>query len=191
MKKHLAIVSTIGAGKSTAGKYLESRGFAYFKLSQILSDEASKRGLDPKDRSVLRSIGNELRSKYGPAFLAKMAIRKLTESNIEKFCFESIRNPAELHEFKRVFGDDLLILRVDASIESRYKRVLNRCEKNEKISFDDFKRSDELDLGKDSDKNGQQNQKCLDMAEVTVNNDSTLDEFYSKLNEIFNKYFTQ
>lgn len=190
MKKHIAIVSTIGAGKTTASKYFQSKGFIYYRLSKALYDEIGRRGMDPQNRIVLQDVADEMRKELGAAVLAIKGIEYFSKYPGESYVIDSIRNHNELIELKKKYGDNLLILAIDAPIELRYKRVVSRPEYNDKeYTFEDFKKINKRDLGVGNKENEQNNQKCLDMAEVFIHNDGSLEEFYVKLDEVYRKYF--
>ena len=69
------------AGKGEVAEYLKKKGFSYFSLSDILRDEAKKRNLEPT-RENLIPLGNELREKFGPNFLAKKASENIKQNNM-------------------------------------------------------------------------------------------------------------
>ena len=54
------------AGKGEVAKFLETRGFHYFSLSDVLREELKRRRLAPT-RDHLTRVGNELREHYGPS----------------------------------------------------------------------------------------------------------------------------
>ena len=81
------------AGKGEAALYIKSKGFVYHSLSDILREEAKKSGIEASRENLIR-LGNELRRKNGPAFLAIRAIKGLR--NTENHIVDSIRNPAEI-----------------------------------------------------------------------------------------------
>ncbi len=191
MKKHIAIVATIGAGKTTAAKYFESKGFVYYRLSQAIYFEIERIGKDFKDRNLLRLVGDGLRAKYGPGVLAKKAIEYFKKFPGKNYVIDSIRNHHEILELKREFGDALLIISIDAPLKLRYKRVIERDEYNEKYTYQEFVKLNRIDLGVGNTENGQNNQKCIDMSELRIVNDGSLEEFYKKLDLVYEKYFTK
>ena len=58
------------AGKGELAKHIQSKEFVYFSLSDVLREEATRRGLD-HSRGTLINVGNELRKKFGNGILAK------------------------------------------------------------------------------------------------------------------------
>src|SRR5438094_8168028 len=86
------------SGKGEVAKFLQTRGFHYFSLSDVLREELKRRHLTPT-RDHLTRVGNELREKYGPSILAERIMKKLAES--QNYVVDSFRNPAEVEAFRQ------------------------------------------------------------------------------------------
>ncbi len=191
MKKHIAIVSTIGAGKTTAAKYFTQKGFTYYRLSIAIYNEIEKRGLDYKNRTLLQDVGDEMRRKEGLSILAKIAIKEFNKNPSKQYVIDSIRNHFEINELKNKFKNQLLIIAIDAPIKTRYKRITSRAEYNEKYSYKKFLKINKRDLGIGNKDNQQNNQKCLDMAEENIYNDKSMKKLFKKLDTIYKKHFNK
>src|SRR5690606_27472548 len=117
-------------------------------------------------------------TRYGVDVLARKAIEKFEENPKKKYVFDSIRNHNELTLLKKKYLEKLLILAIDAPIRTRYARIIHREEYNDReYSFEQFKEINKRDLGVGNKENEQNNQKCLDMAEVSITNEGTIEEF--------------
>lgn len=169
-----------GAGKTKVANYLKLKGFEFISLSDILREEAKKEGIDEK-RENLHIIGNKLRKKYGSGILAVRALEKIKFG--KDYCVDSIRNPAEIAEFRKI--SNFLLIGVDTQIELRYKRVLRRNRIGENISFEKFKELEEIENSHDEEK--QQLNKCLEMADKIIENNGIVEELYKKIDEILSK----
>src|SRR3989344_3159820 len=66
------------SGKGKAANYLKAKGFVYYSLSDELREEATKKKLE-HSRDNLISLGNELRKKYGPNYLAQQINNKIKQ----------------------------------------------------------------------------------------------------------------
>src|SRR5471032_2425943 len=104
------------SGKGEVAKFLQTRGFQYHSLSDILRDELKRKHLTPT-RDHLTRVGNELREKHGPAVLAERILKKLSES--QNYAIDSFRNPAEVEAFQR--RPDFVLWAVTAKPEARFK----------------------------------------------------------------------
>lgn len=125
-----------GSGKTTFGRAREAAlGVPYADLSDIIRIEAVNRGLDPTDRTVLRSISGEwARELNTPAVMARKALDYFGEGN--PFTAVSIRRPAEAEFFQKRGG---LILWVDAPVEQRWQNVNSRArDEGDQKTLDEF-----------------------------------------------------
>ncbi|MBI2446995.1 MAG: AAA family ATPase, partial [Candidatus Omnitrophica bacterium] len=96
MMKVIGLTGNNASGKTEAAEYLRRKGYRYYSLSDILREEATRRGLD-HSRKTLIELGNNLRKGHGAGVLAKMAKENLKGRSI---IIDSIRNPKEIEELK-------------------------------------------------------------------------------------------
>src|SRR5260221_13982867 len=85
------------SGKGEVAKFLESRGFQYHSLSDVLREELKRKHLTPT-RDHLTRGGNELREKYGPSIVAEGILKKLAAG--QNYIVASFPNPAEIHALR-------------------------------------------------------------------------------------------
>ena len=74
-------------GKGEVANYFKTKYFIYYSLSDIIREEATKRGLE-HSRDNLIKIGNELREKFAPNYLggfSPMWVKNDPYHNLEKF----------------------------------------------------------------------------------------------------------
>ncbi len=167
------------AGKGEAIKYLvEKKKFLSFSLSDIIREEAKKRGFEPS-RDNLITIGNELREKEGPGILAKKIIQKI--KNSPQAVVDSIRNPYEVEELRRGLADFKLI-GITADVKVRFERAKLRNRPGEGQTLEEFIAKEERENS--TDENAQQLNKCFEMADFKIDNCGSLEELYKKIDEI-------
>jgi dephospho-CoA kinase len=171
----IGLTGTNGAGKGTIAEHLVKKGFSYYSLSDIIREEAEKRGLE-KNRDVLIRLGNELRQAEGEGVLAKKVLRKIKGNSI----VDSIRNPAEIAELKK--AGNFILIAVDAKIELRYERIAKRKRPEDKVSFEEFRAQEEAELA--AGKGKQQIKKCMELADYRIVNNGTLQELWKKVDKI-------
>ena len=85
------------SGKGETANYLKTKDFVYYSLSDVIREEATKRDLEHSRDNLIR-LGNELREKFGPGYLAEQINKKL---NIQNFVIDSIRSPFEVKELRK------------------------------------------------------------------------------------------
>jgi dephospho-CoA kinase len=180
MRVIIGLTSFIGAGKTTVGDYLVKKGFVFYSLSDVIREEIRSRGLEiTRDR--LTEVGNELRKKFGSSVLADRIIEKISKEPSENYVIDSIRNPAEIEALKK--RKDFKLLFVDAPIETRFKRIVERQREKDPQTFDDFKKTEEREM-QSKDSSSQQLLKCKQMADIVIVNDSSVKALYKKIDNI-------
>lgn len=175
------------SGKGEVAKYLQTKGFTYYSLSDALREEATKKGLE-HSRDDLINLGNELRKKYGADYLAKEINKKILNQKkiYVKFFFviDSIRNPYEVRELMK--NKNFILVGVEAPIKLRFKRLLERNRLGDAKTLEKFKKQEEKEnLKKDTN---QQLDATFKLAQEIIINDSTLLKLHEKVDSLVNKY---
>lgn len=175
------------AGKGEVASYLKTKGFIYYSLSDALREEATKKGLE-HSRENLINLGNDLRKKYGPNYLAKQINnkikRQLKRNKNQNFVIDSIRSPYEAKELMNNKG--FVLVGVDAQIELRFKRLLERGRPGDAKTLDGFKKQEQRENLKN--KANQQLDATLKLAQEIIINDGTLTELNNKVDDLVNKF---
>ena len=173
------------SGKGEAANYLKSKGFVYYSLSDIIREEAEKRDLE-LSRDNLIKLGNELRTKFGPSYLAQQVNEKiknlLKDSPSQNFVIDSIRSPFEAKELMK--NKDFVFVGIDAPIEIRFKRLRERNRLGDAKTLQEFKEQEERENLK-SDTN-QQLDATFGIANEIVVNNGTLSELHAKIDDLLN-----
>jgi dCMP deaminase len=165
------------SGKGEVAKFLQSRGFQYFSLSDVLREELKRRKLTPT-RDHLTRVGNELREKYGPAVLAERILKKLSES--QNYVVDSFRNPAEVEAFKR--RPDYVLWAVTAKPETRFTRIKARAREKDPMTLSHFIAVEKREAH-NVDPNKQSIDACVRLADVRVPNDGTIEKLHKQLTD--------
>ena len=90
---------------------------------------------------------------------------------------DSIRNPSEIEYWRR--QEDFVLLAIDAPVEVRYRRALARGRNESAATLEEFTAKE--DEEKTRDRNAQQLETCMRMADFVIQNDGTLEGFHKKL----------
>lgn len=176
---NIGLTGKLAAGKGEIAKILESSGFSYHSLSDVIREELKKEGIEASRENMIRK-GNELREKYGASVLA-IKIKELfkDDDNI----IDSVRNPFEVNELRKL--ENFHLLGVDAPVELRFKRLKARARKGDVMTLDEMKKAEILE-NKNIDTN-QQLDKTLAMADKIIINNSSIESLKAKvLKEIEN-----
>ena len=167
-----------GAGKGTVAEYLKKKGFYYLSLSDILREELEKQGKEITRENLIK-LGNELRTKSGPGVLAERTNAKLSfEKN---YVIDSIRNPGEVNALKQ--NKNFFLINVDAAADTRFDRLKERNRENDpqtKEEFEALERKEE----ENEDKAAQQLKETREMTDVTLMNESSIEELGNKIDKV-------
>jgi cytidylate kinase len=132
------IGGTNGAGKDSVGEMLAERhNFLFVSVSDLLRDEARKRGL-PIEREVLRTISAEWRREFGLGVLVDRAVEQAKKSGKDYAGVVAIpmRNVGEAQHIHDLSGT---LVWVDADPRIRYNRIASRQRSAEdKKTFEQF-----------------------------------------------------
>jgi len=126
-RKIVAVIGLPGSGKTEAINYLIKKlAWPKIYLGDATFEELKKRGLAVSEKNE-RIIRESLRKKHGMACYALWAIKKIKESkNTQNILIESLYSWDEYLEFKKVFGDNFLVVAIYSSPKERYRRLAKR-----------------------------------------------------------------
>ncbi len=183
MVKHM-IIGLTGencAGKSTVAEYLQKKGFYFHSLSDIIREEVSAEGLPPTRENLIRK-GNELRAKSGPGALGARMAKKL--QNDKNYCIDSIRNPSEVEELKKL-GRFFLIY-ITAPSEVRFERIKSRGREGDPKNYAAFATIEKLEM-ENEDKTKQNLKGTIALATDTIVNDGDRTELQDMVDAALSK----
>jgi len=178
----IGITGTLGAGKGTIVKFLLKKNFKHYSMSGFVTKEICRRGLEV-NRNNMVLIANDLRLKFGSGHIAEELYSQAKVAGGD-CVIESIRCPGEVEILKG--KEDFVLFAVDADIETRYLRIIERASVKDKISFDEFVRQEEKEM-MSSDPAKQNLKKCIATANYNFKNDWTVEELYKKVGVVLDK----
>jgi dephospho-CoA kinase len=179
-KKVFGLVGPIASGKGTVAKILEEKGYRIYSLSDVLKDEVKKRGLEVT-RLNCNIVSNDLRGSLGADILARRTAEIVKNEDPEYVVIDAIRNPKEIEFLREEF--DIKIIGVIADQKKRFEMFRSRgTYKDELQTFEEFRKFDDLEL-KQEGEHKQQTKACLDMAEITIENNGTVEELLQRIEQ--------
>lgn len=190
MQKKLVVGITgpNASGKGEVIKYLLKKDFYAISLSDILRKKAQLYNIQPTRENLIK-LGNTLRKKYGCGILAKWAIKDIIKSLSDKVLVDSIRNVNEIKEFKKKFKNNFYLVYVTAPKKLRFKFMMMRKREGDPLSYKEFL---EIEKKENSAKSHQQQiNKCKKLKDFLINNNSTLENLYKKIDIVLNKIYAK
>jgi len=163
------------AGKGEVVAHLRAMGFASHSLSDVVRDEAARRGLAPEREHLIR-IGNELRREGGAGVLAERILPRLGDRDV----VDSIRNRSEVVVLRRM--PVFLLLGVDAPARVRFLRSLARCRPGDPVTFEEFEERERQENSSDPD--AQQLAATLGLADRVVTNGGSIEALHAEIDRV-------
>ncbi|SFM72575.1 AAA family ATPase [Methanolobus profundi] len=173
MTKILAFVGMPASGKSEAASVLRRAGITVINMGDVIREEVVRRGLEPTDANT-GGVGTDLREKEGRDAVAKRCIPKIRDADEDFIGIDGVRSVPEVELFKEAFGDDFTLVSVDSPLEIRFDRVLARKRCDDMKDISELKVRDDRELGWGMGE-------AMEIADLVVENNSTLEEFRKKI----------
>ena len=176
----IGITGTIGAGKGTIVEYLISnKRFKHYSARDFISEEVNRRGLKI-NRDSLTSVANDLRAKHSPQYvIEQLFYQALKEGG--NAVIESVRTPGEIAFLRE--QPDFYLFAVDAGPELRFQRIKERASATDHINFETFLSNEKREMST-ADPNKQNLGKCIEMSDFVFYNDGSMDELFTRVEEV-------
>ena len=170
--KIIALTGLPGSGKTVVSRILEEKGFARVRFGDVTDDEIRKRGLEFNEKNEA-SIRNELRETHGMEAYAKLSVPRIEKH--ENAVLDGVYSWDEVVFLRERYGDQMILVLVDAKPETRYGRLGNREVRG--LSAEDAKARDKSQIEKLN------MQKSLDNADVIVMNEGDMEVLKREIEE--------
>jgi dephospho-CoA kinase len=161
----IGITGRIGSGKTTVGKYLESKfGFQYLRYSEIL---AEWRAQDSDSKAHLQRVGWEVMAEGMQAELNRRLVARIKPS--ADVAVDGLRHPVDYQTLSGDFSESFRLWYIDSPPQVRFDRL---NQKGKYADFDSFAAADAHPVEQHID---------LLKADATtvVANEGTLQELYA------------
>ena len=165
----VGITGRIGSGKTTIGRYLESRyGFQYLRYSQVL---AEWRVTDPESKAELQKVGWEVMAGGMQAELNRRLIARITP-NVD-VTVDGLRHPIDFETLSTSFSASFRLLFIDSPPQLRFERLNQKGKYADRASFD---RADSAQVE-------QQIDTLRSKAALIIHNEHSLPDLYAAVDE--------
>jgi dephospho-CoA kinase len=171
----IGVCGTFASGKDTVAEYIESKGFTHVSSGDAIRQYVRDNNLGGLDRDNLRLVANETRAEKGGDFFIRHAIA----SSPRPLVLSGLRSPLEIEAVKKEGG---IIIGVDAPVTQRYQWAKDRGRIDDGITEAKFKGQEQAE--ETNQKTGQQITVVMGMADYDIANDGTLEELYTKVDEV-------
>lgn len=179
--KIIAFTGMPFSGKSEAVKIAKEMNIPVIRMGDMVWEETKKQGLELNDKNV-GTIADSMRKKYGMDIWAKKTLEKIsTLKNTKLLVIDGVRNKEEVDTFKRRLGEDFLLISVNVSDETRYKRAMFRGRKDDSKDINLIKERDKREISWGLNK-------VVSSADIAVSNQGNLEDFRAEIRKIFARF---
>ena len=128
----IGIAGRIGAGKTSAAKYLNTRhGFQYLRYSQVL---AEWKAANPESKAQLQSVGWEVMAGGMQTELNRRLIAQVTLEG--DAAIDGLRHIIDQESLSEAFSSSFHLLYIDSGAEQRWKHVSGKGRYTSRDIFD-------------------------------------------------------
>ncbi|MFB6185003.1 MAG: AAA family ATPase [Haloarculaceae archaeon] len=177
----IGIVGLPGSGKSEAAAVATAEGVPVVTMGDVIRAACRDRGLDPA--SDHGTVAKALREEHGPAAIAERSLPIIEEklADSETVLVDGIRSDVEVERFVEAFGEDFLLVAVEAPFETRARRLdLRGRDAGADEGGESLAERDERERGFGMDD-------AIEMADVTVDNTGSLESFQSTIRTLLRR----
>ena len=115
----VGITGRIGSGKTSVGKYLNSRyGFQYLRYSLVLSDWKDQ---DPESKANLQQVGWEVMAGGMQQDLNRRLIEQIEPGR--DAAVDGLRHPVDLESLSNYFLSKFYLVYIDSPAQVRWQRL--------------------------------------------------------------------
>ena len=168
----VGVVGLPGSGKSEAAAVADRLGIPVVTMGDVIRRACRERGLDPAKHHG--QVAQALRNESGPAAIADRSVPMIEDAlrAYDTVLVDGIRSDAEVDRFEEAFGDDFVLVRVEAPFEVRAERVEDRG--RDDPDAESLRDRDERELGFGMGE-------AMERAEVTIENTDSLEAFHERV----------
>jgi dephospho-CoA kinase len=171
----IATVGLPGSGKSEAAAVARDLDIPVVTMGDVIRQECRDRGLDPATHHG--EIARALREENGPGAVAERSLPVVREhlEDAEQVLVDGIRSGTEVDIFEDAFGEEFLLVCVEAPDEARARRLdLRGRDAGAEAGGESLAARDERELGFGMDE-------AMARADVTIANDASLAAFHDRV----------
>ncbi|MFB6122604.1 MAG: AAA family ATPase [Haloferacaceae archaeon] len=173
----IGTVGLPGSGKGEAATVAREEGVPVVTMGDVIREACRERGLDPSEHHG--EVARTLREEGGPAAVAEQSLPHVEAAlaDHDSVLVDGLRSPAEVDRFEAAFGDDFVLVSVDAPFEVRADRLAERGRDATDADVAALKEREEREREFGMDE-------VIDRADVHVENAGSLAAFHERIRSL-------
>jgi dephospho-CoA kinase len=172
----IILVGMPGSGKDIFVQEAIKADFNHIRMGDMVRLFAREANINSNDTSIGKFATGQ-RKEFGADIWAKRTLEKMPQGDV---LIDGSRSLAEINHFKSVMGNDLKIIGINAPTQMRFERLTARGRDDDPSAYEEFQTRDNRELSWGLGE-------ALENAEITLKNDSTLEEFRNKCQSLINE----
>ncbi|MFC6952284.1 nucleoside monophosphate kinase [Halorubellus litoreus] len=174
----MTVIGTVGlpgSGKGEAAAVARDAGIPVVTMGDVIRQECRDRGLDPATHHG--EIAQALREENGPDAIAQRSLPIIREhlETTDTVLVDGLRSGVEADRFEEAFGDDWILVSIEAPFEVRKDRITDRGrDKTDGDVGETLRERDDRERGFGMDD-------AMARADVTIDNTDTLESFRARI----------
>jgi dephospho-CoA kinase len=176
----MTVIGTVGlpgSGKGEAAAVARDAGIPVVTMGDVIRQECRDRGLDPAAHHG--EIARALREENGPDAIAQRSLpiirEHLADAGTDTVLVDGLRSGVEADRFEEAFGDDWVLVSIEAPFDVRKDRITQRGRDDTDGSVGETLRErDERERGFGMDD-------AMARADVTIDNTNALAAFRARI----------
>jgi len=188
----MRIIGTVGlpgSGKGEAAAVAREDGVPVVVMGDVVREECRTRGLDPAEHHG--EIAGRLREEEGDDVIAERSLPRIREAIADvdggkspasepTVLVDGIRSGVEVDRFREAFGDDFLLISVEAPFDLRADRLADRDRDESDDDLEALRERDERELEMGMGE-------VMDAADARIDNTGTLAAFRATVRRLLRK----
>ncbi len=179
--KVIGVVGLPASGKGEFSDVAQKMGIPVVVMGDAIRKALAEEGTAPTDEN-LGDIATRLRIRMGRDAIAQLTIPAIEAQDAPLVLVDGIRSDAEVQTFRSHFSSFMLIA-VTAPFDVRFQRMKVRKRSDDLISPDQLRVRDDREMGWGLGE-------ALALADCSIENTSSLEEFRESIRRLLNKMRT-
>ena len=178
----MRVVGTVGlpgSGKGELAAVAREAGVPVVTMGDVIRQACRDRGGDPSTDHG--EVAKALREENGPAAIAERSLPRvrdaITETDIDTVVVDGLRSMVEVEAFREAFGEEFLIVSIEAPFDLRAERLAERGRDSSDTDLEALRDRDKRELGFGMGE-------VMEAADVHIDNSDSLETFRTSVREL-------
>jgi dephospho-CoA kinase len=177
----MRVIGTVGlpgSGKGEVAAVAREEGVPVVVMGDVIREACRERGLDPAEHHG--AVARALREEEGDDAIAARSLPRVEAAldGSDAVLIDGLRAPVEVERFRAAFGEDFVVVSVEAPFETRLERLADRDRDVSDADREALREREERELGFGMGE-------VMDDADVHIENAGTLAAFRERVRRLF------